>query len=66
MAKIEAFLLFYFAELDIRINEGWFVYEAALKVNNKVYEAYIYSGVNYGFYNDFTFRYDKFVVDFVW
>ncbi len=39
VAKIEAPLLLHFAELDTRINEGWPAYEAALKANNKVYEA---------------------------
>ncbi|XNM81775.1 dienelactone hydrolase family protein [Escherichia coli] len=48
VAKIEAPLLLHFAELDTRINEGWPAYEAALKANNKVYEAYIYPGVNHG------------------
>lgn len=45
VAKIEAPLLLHFAELDTRINEGWPAYEAALKANNKVYEAYIYPGL---------------------
>ncbi len=54
VAKIEAPLLLHFAELDTRINEGWPAYEAALKANNKVYEAYIYPGVNHGFHNDST------------
>ena len=59
VAKIEAPLLLHYAELDTRINEGWPAYEAALKANNKVYEAYIYPGVNHGFHNDSTPRYDK-------
>lgn len=45
VAKIEAPLLLHYAELDSRINEGWPAYEAALKANNKVYEAYIYPGL---------------------
>ncbi|MCR6679803.1 dienelactone hydrolase family protein, partial [Escherichia marmotae] len=40
VAKIEAPLLLHYAELDTRINECWPAYEAALKANNKVYEAY--------------------------
>lgn len=44
VAKIEAPLLLHYAELDSRINEGWPAYEAALKANNKVYEAYISGG----------------------
>lgn len=41
-------------------------YEAALKANNKVYEAYIYPGVNHGFHNDSTPRYDKSAADLAW
>lgn len=66
VAKIEAPLLLHFAELDSRINEGWPAYEAALKANNKVYEAYIYPGVNHGFHNDSTPRYDKSAADLAW
>ena len=40
--------------------------EAALKANNKVYEAYIYPGVNHGFHNDSTPRYDKSAADLAW
>lgn len=63
VAKIEAPLLLHYAELDSRINEGWPAYEAALKANNKVYEAYIYPEVNHGFHNDSTPRYDKSAAD---
>lgn len=52
--KINAPLLLHYAQLDTRINEGWPAYEAALKANKKVYEAYIYPGVNHGFHNDST------------
>lgn len=55
-----------YPELDTRINEGWPAYEAALKANNKVYEAYIYPGVNHGFHNDSTPRYDKSAADLAW
>lgn len=59
VAKINAPLLLHYAELDTRINEGWPAYEAALKKAGKTYEAYIYPGVNHGFHNDSTPRYDK-------
>ena len=42
--RIKAPLLLHFGELDTRINEGWPAYEAALKANNKVYEALRLSG----------------------
>ncbi|KOC90597.1 YghX family hydrolase [Winslowiella iniecta] len=65
-ARIKAPLLIHYAELDTRINEGWPAYEAALKANNKQYEAYIYPGVHHGFHNDSTPRYDKAAADLAW
>jgi carboxymethylenebutenolidase len=64
--KIEAPLLLHYAGLDTRINEGWPAYEAALKANNKTYEAYIYEGVNHGFHNDTTPRYDEEAATLAW
>ncbi|MEC8918352.1 MAG: YghX family hydrolase [Pseudomonadota bacterium] len=66
VARIQAPLLIHYAELDARINEGWPAYEAALKANDKVYEAYIYSGVNHGFHNDSTPRYDEQAAELAW
>jgi len=65
-AKVKAPLLLHFAELDKNINEGWPAWEAALKANNKVYEAYIYPGVNHGFHNDSTPRYDEAAAELAW
>jgi carboxymethylenebutenolidase len=64
--KIKAPLLIHYAELDTRVNEGWPAYEAALKANNKKYTAYIYPGVNHGFHNDTTPRYDKTAAELAW
>ena len=64
--KIKAPILLHYAELDKNINEGWPTYEAALKLNNKVYEAYIYPGVNHGFHNDSTPRYDEPAAELAW
>lgn len=64
--RIKAPLLLHYGELDSRINEGWAAYEAALKANNKVYQGYIYPGVNHGFHNDSTPRYDKAAADLAW
>ena len=64
--KINAPLLLHYAELDKNINEGWATYEAALKLNNKIYEAYIYHGVNHGFHNDSTPRYDEPAAALAW
>lgn len=64
--KIQAPLLLHYAALDTRINEGWPAMEAALKAHNKVYEAHIYPGVNHGFHNDSTPRYDKAAAELAW
>lgn len=66
VAKIKAPLLLHYAELDKNVNEGWPAYEAALKANGKVYEAYIYPGVNHGFHNDSTPRYDEAAAGLAW
>lgn len=64
--KINAPILLHYAQLDTRINEGWPAYEQALKTNNKVYQAYIYPGVNHGFHNDSTPRYDQAAAELAW
>ncbi|APW37950.1 dienelactone hydrolase [Rhodoferax koreense] len=66
VARIKAPLLLHYAELDTGINQGWPAYEAALKANNKTYEAYIYKGVNHGFHNDSTPRYDEAAAKLAW
>jgi carboxymethylenebutenolidase len=63
---IKSPLLIHYAALDTRVNEGWPAYEAALKANDKVYTAYIYPGVNHGFHNDTTPRYDKAAAELAW
>ena len=64
--RIKPPLLLHYAGLDTRINEGWPAYEAALKANNKTYEAFIYPDVNHGFHNDSTPRYDKPAAELAW
>ena len=64
--QIKAPLLLHYAGLDTHVNEGWPAYEAALKENNKEYTAYIYPGVNHGFHNDTTPRYDKAAAELAW
>ncbi|MGD8321626.1 MAG: dienelactone hydrolase family protein [Gemmatimonadota bacterium] len=57
--NIQAPLLLHFAGLDDRVNAGWPPYEEALKAHGKRYTAYVYEGVNHGFHNDTTPRYDE-------
>ncbi|WP_319501621.1 dienelactone hydrolase family protein [uncultured Draconibacterium sp.] len=64
--QIEAPLLLHYAELDTRVNAGWPDYEAALKKYNKEYKAYMYPGVNHGFHNDTTPRYDEAAAKLAW
>ncbi|MGL4310596.1 MAG: YghX family hydrolase [Paracoccaceae bacterium] len=66
VAKIKCPLLIHYAELDERINEGWPAYEAALKAAGTSYEAFIYPGVNHGFHNDSTPRYDEAAANLAW
>ena len=64
--KINAPLMLQFAGLDERVNAGWPAYEAALKENNKEYEAYVYPEVNHGFHNTSTPRYNKEAAELAW
>lgn len=66
VAKIKGSLLIHYAELDNRVNAGWPDYEAALKANNIDYHAHIYPGVNHGFHNDTTPRYDEAAATLAW
>jgi carboxymethylenebutenolidase len=64
--KIKAALLIHYAELDRRINAGWPAYEKALKANNVQYTAHMYEGVNHGFHNDTTPRFDEAAAKLAW
>ncbi|SHF34451.1 carboxymethylenebutenolidase [Loktanella atrilutea] len=64
--RIEAALLIHYAGLDARVNEGWPAYEAALDAAGTEYEAHIYEGVNHGFHNDSTPRYDAAAAELSW
>lgn len=63
---IKAPLLLHFAEHDKRVNAGWPAYEQALKKHNKEYIAHMYQGVNHGFHNDTTPRYDEEAATLAW
>jgi carboxymethylenebutenolidase len=64
--KITTPLLLQYASLDTRVNEGWPTYEAILKKNNVDYTAYFYEGVNHGFHNNTTPRYDEKAATLSW
>jgi carboxymethylenebutenolidase len=57
--KIRAPLLIHYAGLDERVNAGWPAFKEALDANGKTYTMYMYEGVNHGFHNDTTPRYDE-------
>ena len=65
-AKIKAPLLLHYAGADDRINAGWPTYESALKEAGVNYEAHIYPGVQHGFNNDTTPRYDAGTAKLAW
>jgi carboxymethylenebutenolidase len=56
---IQAPLLIHYAGLDERVNAGWPAFEAALQANDKEYTMHMYPGVNHGFHNDTTPRFDQ-------
>jgi carboxymethylenebutenolidase len=64
--KIKAALLLQYAENDQRVNAGWPAYEEALKKAGVKYGAFIYPGVNHGFHNDTTPRYDEAAAKLAW
>ena len=64
--KIQSSLLLHYAGLDERINKGWPAYEAALKAHGKEHTAHVYPGVNHGFHNDTTPRYDEAAATLAW
>jgi len=65
-AKIKAPLLLHYAGEDDRINAGWPTYETALKASGVSYEAYTYPGVQHGFNNDTTPRFDEAAAKLAW
>ncbi|OWT65454.1 dienelactone hydrolase family protein [Candidimonas nitroreducens] len=65
-AHIKAPLLLHYAGLDQRIDAGWPAYEAALKAHGVRYQEYMYPGVQHGFHNDTTPRYDQAAATLAW
>lgn len=65
-AKIKGKLLIHYAELDTRVNQGWPDYEKALRRHGVDYTMHMYPGVNHGFHNDTTPRYDEKAAELSW
>lgn len=57
--SIQAPLMVQLAGLDERVNAGYPDYEAALEEHGKAFTIHTYDGVNHGFHNDTTPRYDE-------
>jgi carboxymethylenebutenolidase len=65
-AKIKAPLLIHYAGLDERIDAGWPAWKEALDHSHVRYQEYTYPGVNHGFHNDTTPRYDEAAAKLAW
>jgi len=66
VAKIKAPLLIHNAENDKRILSGAPAFEAEMKKQGNEFTAYVYPGVNHGFHNDTTPRYDEEAAELAW
>jgi carboxymethylenebutenolidase len=65
-ARIKAPLLLHYAGADEHIDAGWPAYESALKAAGVHYQAFTYPGVQHGFNNDTTPRYDATAAKLAW
>ena len=66
VAKIKSPLQAHYAGKDERINTGWPAFEAALKAAGVRHEGHIYAGVEHGFNNDTTPRFDAAAAQLAW
>lgn len=66
VVRIRSPLLLHYAGDDERINAGWPAYETALKAAGVLHEAHVYPGVQHGFHNDTTPRYDAVSAKLAW
>lgn len=64
--QVKGPLLIHFAELDQRVNATWPDYEKVLVANKVPFEAVTYPGVNHGFHNDSTGRYNEEAAESAW
>ncbi len=66
VARIRAPLLLHYAGNDARVDATWPPYEDALKAAHAKYEAFVYPGVEHGFNNDTTPRFDAKAAGLAW
>jgi carboxymethylenebutenolidase len=66
VAHIKAPMLIHYAGKDDRIDAGIPAFEEALKANKIKYQMFTYDGVQHGFNNDTTPRYDKAAATLAW
>lgn len=65
-AGIKAPLMIHHAGLDERVNASWPDFEKALRAADRDYVNHDYAGVNHGFHNDTTPRYDSEAAELAW
>jgi carboxymethylenebutenolidase len=65
-AAIEAPLMLNHASLDERVNASWPAFEKGLKAAGVNYVHHDYEGVQHGFHNDTTPRYDEKAAELAW
>ncbi len=65
-AAIKAPLMLNHAELDERVNAGWPAFKKSLEAAGVDYVNHDYAGVQHGFHNDTTPRYDKNAAELAW
>jgi carboxymethylenebutenolidase len=66
VGNIKGPMMLQFAELDPRVNATWPAYEILLKEKKVDYQAFVYPGVNHGFHNDSTGRYNEDAAELAW
>jgi carboxymethylenebutenolidase len=66
VGAIKAELALNYAGKDERVNATWPAYEAALEKAGVKYQAYVYPGVEHGFNNDTTPRFDEAAAKLAW
>ena len=65
--KIKAALQLHYGSLDERVNAGIPAFEEALKKNDKVYQLFMYEGVNHAFHNNTSAaRYNEAAAHLAW